>query len=491
MSEPKKVDRRKFIYAGLGAVALIAIGAATYVAMNPPVVTVTTSTTVPTTSVVTTTSVATTTVPTTSMITTTSVTTVTTTPKIDKLTALIQKGGMGPPAEIMFKMYEKASGVKMILDPIPWEAQFEKQMTEFAAKSTTYDLMPLQVGWRATMGEFFEDLAPYIRKFGPSEEFIKEKLAGNWALGQYAGIQRGIPMRAGLGELFYYRKDLYEKYKLSLPRNMKELEENMKLLKEKEGIYGWCQELGGPDNIWEVSHGWMMAHGAIDIDDTKIPPQVTPYDPNGIKFAEILAYWKRWFDMGLLPEGILSYGIMDTLGTFQQGKLAHATMYAPRVILVEDPKQSVVAGKTGYSPLFWDMYKEDSVGRRMDHFGGWSFGINSFIAPERKEAAYQALLFLLDYNAQLRAAVDGANVPTRIDVFDDPEFKARFPEDWRNAHKITAPTLRPSISTKPHAQLLKAFADEVTEALLGHKTPEEATKAIWKKEEEIIKSTYG
>jgi multiple sugar transport system substrate-binding protein len=63
-SEPKKVDRRKFIYAGLGAVALIAIGAAAYVAMNPPVVTqtVTTSTTVPTTSVVTTTSVATTTV---------------------------------------------------------------------------------------------------------------------------------------------------------------------------------------------------------------------------------------------------------------------------------------------------------------------------------------------------------------------------------------------------------------------------------------------
>ena len=57
MAEPKKVDRRKFIYAGLGAVALIAIGAAAYVAMNPPVVTQTVTTS--TTSVVTTTSVAT------------------------------------------------------------------------------------------------------------------------------------------------------------------------------------------------------------------------------------------------------------------------------------------------------------------------------------------------------------------------------------------------------------------------------------------------
>jgi peptide/nickel transport system substrate-binding protein len=77
MSEPKKVDRRKFIYAGLGTVALIAIGAAAYVAMNPPVVTKTVpttsvvTTTVPTTSVITTTSVATTTVPVTSTMTTT------------------------------------------------------------------------------------------------------------------------------------------------------------------------------------------------------------------------------------------------------------------------------------------------------------------------------------------------------------------------------------------------------------------------------------
>ena len=69
--EPKKVDRRSFLYIGLGAVALIAIGAAAYIAMNPPVVTQTTtvSTTVPTT--VPTTSVVTTTVPTTTTVTTT------------------------------------------------------------------------------------------------------------------------------------------------------------------------------------------------------------------------------------------------------------------------------------------------------------------------------------------------------------------------------------------------------------------------------------
>ncbi|MEM3714775.1 MAG: hypothetical protein QXF82_07505, partial [Nitrososphaeria archaeon] len=79
-SEPKKVDRRSFLYVGLGAVALIAIGAAAYFATKPPeVVTVTQPTTTAVTTVVTTTqpttTVVTTTVPTTTVITTTPTTT--------------------------------------------------------------------------------------------------------------------------------------------------------------------------------------------------------------------------------------------------------------------------------------------------------------------------------------------------------------------------------------------------------------------------------
>jgi ABC-type glycerol-3-phosphate transport system substrate-binding protein len=76
-TEPKKVDRRNFLYVGLGAVALVAIGAAAYIAMNPPVVTqtittaTTATTTVPTTTVIT--------QPTTTVVTTTTATTVTTT----------------------------------------------------------------------------------------------------------------------------------------------------------------------------------------------------------------------------------------------------------------------------------------------------------------------------------------------------------------------------------------------------------------------------
>ena len=83
---------------------------------------------------------------------------------------------MGPPAEVALKMYEKTSGVRLVMTPIPWEAQFKKTMAEFAAKGTSSDLIPVQHGWRGAMYRFVEDLTPYVRKHGPSfQEFGRNR----------------------------------------------------------------------------------------------------------------------------------------------------------------------------------------------------------------------------------------------------------------------------------------------------------------------------
>jgi multiple sugar transport system substrate-binding protein len=118
--EPKKVDRRKFIYAGLGAVALIAIGAAAYIAMNPPVVTVTKPTTSVVTTTVPTTSVVTTTVPTTSVVTTTVPTT--TSPTEKKLTVWARSAFVAANNDWIKKMcleWAQKTGVKVDISFIP------------------------------------------------------------------------------------------------------------------------------------------------------------------------------------------------------------------------------------------------------------------------------------------------------------------------------------------------------------------------------------
>jgi ABC-type glycerol-3-phosphate transport system substrate-binding protein len=93
-AEPKKVDRRKFLYAGLGAAIIVLGGATLYLATKPAetitsvststaTTTATTATTISTTTTVPTTSVTTTTVPTTTTITTAPTTT--TTPEAVKI----------------------------------------------------------------------------------------------------------------------------------------------------------------------------------------------------------------------------------------------------------------------------------------------------------------------------------------------------------------------------------------------------------------------
>jgi multiple sugar transport system substrate-binding protein len=163
-SEPKKVDRRKFIYAGLGAVALIAIGAAAYVAMNPPVVTqtVTTSTTVPTTSIVT----------------TTTATTVTTSAPTSELRLTYWQNDTRPGdragAYAVINEFEKENpNIKIDVEFVPWEVAQQKFLAAVEAKQ----LPDTHQGWglasvpNANYRVEFDDYVNEWRKEHPGEIF--------------------------------------------------------------------------------------------------------------------------------------------------------------------------------------------------------------------------------------------------------------------------------------------------------------------------------
>jgi multiple sugar transport system substrate-binding protein len=234
-SEPKKVDRRKFLYAGLGVVALIAIGAATYVAMNPPVVTQT----VPTTSVVTTTSV----VPTTSVVTTTSVvpttsvvtTTVSTVPAtvseraINGARVLVASGkvpkgatirilhvaGSRAQIEAAIPSWESATGTKVELVTVGTEGDvYTKAMQEAVTKSGAYDAITIFSTWNGDLIEaglarplddFYEKYDPGYGSNAPCSPI--EPLASY--VTKYKGKRYTVDLDADVYTLTY-RKDLFE-----------------------------------------------------------------------------------------------------------------------------------------------------------------------------------------------------------------------------------------------------------------------------------------
>jgi ABC-type glycerol-3-phosphate transport system substrate-binding protein len=250
MSEPKKVDRRKFIYAGLGAVALIAIGAAAYVAMNPPVVTQTT--TVPTTSIVTTT------VPTTSVVTSTVPTT-----SVAKVTMWKGPHTTDDPSVYapLLEEFKKETGITAEFVSVPWDALSAK-LSAAVASGTVCDVAYLPATWMyqyANMGALVE-----LENL-PGFDEIKSRpyIEASWGAGQFNGHQYGIPYLAG-SVVLMYNKDIFEKAGVTkFPKTYDELIEIAKQIHNPEkGVFAIGMPVGSFASITHWCSSVLYAHGA-------------------------------------------------------------------------------------------------------------------------------------------------------------------------------------------------------------------------------------
>jgi multiple sugar transport system substrate-binding protein len=354
MSEPKKVDRRKFIYAGLGAVALIAIGAAAYVAMNPPVVTqtVTTSTTSLVTTTVPTTSVVTSTVPTTSVVTST----ITTSPtKPVTLTLIGEEHGMAVKVADMVALFEQLHpNIKINHIELEYSGVREKCRLDMMSGATrsAYDIV---YGSEDAIMEFAD--AGYIEPIDDIVEpilnkFISPKvIQGAYYKGHYWAMQQELKTW-----LFYYRTDVYGKAGLNgPPKTIDEFKEYAKLTSEfaqnkdldgdgKIDVYGVIADLLD-DNDWGNINLFSQMFGAkpenpLYSDDFK--KSLLDSEP----VIEAVRFFKELLDSKAMdPESlnITSTGVKAT--TFQAGKASNLWNWDYSLAWNDDPQKSLIRGK--------------------------------------------------------------------------------------------------------------------------------------------------
>jgi multiple sugar transport system substrate-binding protein len=298
MSEPKKVDRRKFIYAGLGAVALIAIGAAAYVAMNPPVVTQT----VPTTSVVTTTvpttSVVTTTVPTTSVVTSTT-TSVTVGPK-RKLSVWSQSPFVPPQTSWQNEKcmeWGNKNNVEVEVTYIPG-AEFWSKLTVSIEAGNPPDLVikGVPAAILAERGKIVP-IDDVIEKLG-KDDIYPQKLKEASYKGRYYFLPNHFEIA-----WYHIRKDLFKKAGVDLPKSLEELlDVSRKVNQIEKGVYGFGIPFGmkSSDAIYHLldyvyQFGGGIAKGRSPAD---VLINVEPYRSGWRKGFQ---YLKTFWDEKLTP----------------------------------------------------------------------------------------------------------------------------------------------------------------------------------------------
>ncbi|MEM3714645.1 MAG: extracellular solute-binding protein [Nitrososphaeria archaeon] len=456
--EPKKVDRRNFIYAGLGAVALVAIGAAAYIAMNPPVVTVTQSTTVPTTSVVTTT------VPTTSVITstiptTTTVTTITTSTPISGKISWWVGSWSEEAAKLLVSNFKSVyPNVDVEVVGLPWTGMYDKMLSALQSE-TPPDVLDVAVAWNIPFASL--DLLLPLDQYSKSldlSDFYESALS----TAIFKGRLYGVPFRTETGGLLL-NKGILKVSGLDPEKPPKNWDQ----------LYEYCKATTVPGKTYGASFGFgekmhavyeylifLWGNGGEILDESNKTAVF-----NSSFGVEALEFLVKLYKEGLIPKDAVSKNrdtMFDEYFLQERAAMHHGAVYS--VTYVRDKNPNL------YNNLLIAPACKQKEVKQYVQIGGW----NRVIAKKTKnpEAAWKLIEFLSSPQNQ---AFYTHTFPGRKSALAYPNFyKIDFSDPYIKAFSGVLDTGKLTPPIAQWGSVVDELATAIVSALVGDKTPKQA-----------------
>lgn len=212
-------------------------------------------------------------------------------------------------------------------------------------------------------------------------------------------------------QVLMFRKDLFEKYGISVPKNWQELEAAAKKLKQnlKPGTFAWVARMNNENSA--PFSAFLHTNNASWLDAEGKPAFNSPQAVEALEF-----YGRMAREYG--PPGASSIGWKEVVGAMSQGRAAmtvEISIFAGLVL--ENPKRSKVAGKLGYAlvpPGIPGNYKT-MLPLNMLHISALS---------EKKEAAWMFIQFMNNKKNTLTFKLYGFPT-TRKSSWESPAWKKR------------------------------------------------------------------
>ena len=289
----------------------------------------------------------------------------------------------------------------------------------------------------------------------------KKFLTGPISAGIYREKIYGVPCYMAAG-LFYYRKDLLEKYHFDPPTTWAEM------IQQGNTI------LGGPNNPGMVIYSaqfkqyeglvcnmleFLRSNGG-EILDQKSGKVLLDQAPalDAISFVRDRIIGKA------APRGVVTYEEPESLSLFTQGKSIFHRNWPYAWAVANDPEKSTVSGKVGVGTL--PAFKGHE---HVATLGGWHFGINAF--SRHHEAAWQFIHHMTSKESQKALALKAGLAPTRKSVYEDlviqqkmPHLIAFLPSFKKTVSRPLSP-IYPMISQELQRFFSAAIVQEKNEAL--------------------------
>jgi len=247
-------------------------------------------------------------------------------------------------------------------------------------------------------------------RFSPEEQ--NKFLPGPTAANTYHKRIYGVPCYLDAG-LFYYRKDLLEKYHFKPPTVWeKMLTQGQTILRGENdpSLHIYSGQFKQYEGLVCDMMEFIWSRGGAVIDQKT--GKVVMDDPPVI---DALSFVRDKIIGNAAPKGVINYEEPESLDLFIQGKAVFLRNWPYAWAVANDPKKSKVAGKIGVGSL-----PAFSGHRSASTLGGWQLGINRYsVHPDE---AWRFIRFMTSPETQKILALDAGLAPTRRSVYEDSEI---------------------------------------------------------------------
>lgn len=330
-----------------------------------------------------------------------------------RLVVAINAGVEGDALKAAARDYQQSAGVRMDVVELPYANLFEKVMLDLTSRTGAYDVIMMDDPWfpRLASGEKLAALDPLYRKAGmagPDSDFVSSSLA----LGHEPypnGPLYGLPY-VGNCQLFFYRKDLFDRLGLAQPKTWGEVRSAaQKISAAEKGMYGYVMRAAPGNPAVADFMPILWAFGGDVLSPEGEPRLNTQEAAAALRFMVEMGKWA--------PPGYVSFNADEISAHLLQGTAAMSINWPAWVLAMDDPSKSRVVGKIAFAPI----PGEREPGRSA--LGNWLLGIPA--GSKNIDAAFGFLRWATDA-PQMRQAAERGCPPTRRSVFQDQELVRRF-----------------------------------------------------------------
>ena len=378
------------------------------------------------------------------------------------LTIAINAGVEGSALRASAEEWGAAQEVRVEVVELPYGSLFEKELMDLSSRTGAYDVIMMDDPWFPRMAE-----GGKLRQFpfAPGGDFLTS-CVDVCRYPYKTGQLYALPY-VGNSQLFFYRKDLFDRYRLPAPQTWPQVLHAAKVIGTGEKIHGYVMRAAPGNAAVTDFMPLLWAFGADIFTEGGKPSLARKEGVEALRFMLELGKYS--------PPGYAGFNADEVSAHLLQATAAMSINWPAWISAMDDPNKSRVVGKIEYA----QMPAAKAPGQA--ELGSWLLGVPA--ASKHPQLAFDFIKWATD-TPQMKRAAERGNPPTRRSVFEDPELKQKFRSYPAQLQSLES--ARPRPRTARWNEVENALGIFLSQANSGALSAEQAMKGAEKEITAII-----